>query len=137
MKILVYTIFSGLLLSGTASAKHWHDEDHGNKHEHHGGDRDFDRREPGCYFSPREVRVINEYYAPRYRNLPPGLQKKLYRTGHLPPGWEKKMEPLPVVVERQLEPIPDGYRRGVIGGSVVVYNPHTQIVVDVAAIFGH
>jgi len=29
---------------------------------------------------------------PRYpNNLPPGLQKQLYRRGHLPPGQEKKL----------------------------------------------
>jgi hypothetical protein len=56
--------------------------------------------------------VITEYYAPRYRSLAPGLQKKLYRTGHLPPGWERRMQPMPVVVEQQLVPVPQGYRRG-------------------------
>src|SRR5688500_15609930 len=52
------------------------------------------------YFRPGDVRLITGYYKPR--QLPPGLQKKLYRTGHLPPGWEKRYEPLPVVLERQL-----------------------------------
>ena len=79
--------------------------------------------------------VIREYYAPRYRTLPPGLQKKLYRTGHLPPGWERKLQPLPVVVERQLIVLPGGYRRGIIGGSAVVYDPGTHVIVDVAPLF--
>jgi hypothetical protein len=46
------------------------------------------------------------------------------------------MEPLPVVVERELEPLPPGYRRGYIDGSVVVYSPQTQVMIDVVAVFG-
>ena len=63
-------------------------------------------------------------------------EKKLYRTGHLPPGWERKMEPLPLVVERQLVPLPGGYRRGVIDGYAVVYSPRTRVIIDVTALFG-
>ena len=133
-------VLAGLLCSTPALAKHWHDDDdHWNRHWHHDDDdddRDFDHHGANCYFQPHDVRVIAEYYAPRYRDLPPGLQKKLYRTGHLPPGWERRMEPLPVVVERELVPVPAGYRRGLLDGYVVVYSPRTQIIVDIAGIFG-
>jgi hypothetical protein len=81
------------------------------------------------------VRVIREYYTPRYRNLPPGLRKKYARTGQLPPGWRKKMEPFPVVVERELVVLPSGYQRGVLDGHAVIYNPRTQVIVDVAVLF--
>ena len=67
--------------------------------------------------------------------LPPGLAKKFARTGHLPPGWERKMEPLPVAVERDLVVLPPGYRRGYIDGSIVVYVPRTQVVIDVVPLF--
>jgi hypothetical protein len=140
MKPLTYVVVSCLLLGTPAWAKHWHDDgDHWNKHwKHHdnGDERDFDHHADGCHFQPRDVRVIGEYYAPRYRSLPPGLEKKFYRTGRLPPGWEKRMEPLPVVVERQLTPLPAGYQRGFIDGHAVVYIPRTQVVVDVFATFG-
>jgi len=126
-------IFAVLLLSlvpssnAVASPKHWHeDEKHGNKHE-----------DGSCYFRHDDVRVIREYYEPRYRSLPPGIAKKYYRTGHLPPGWEKKMEPLPVAIERQLVVLPSGYRRGYIDGSVVVYSPQTRVMIDVVALFGN
>ena len=79
--------------------------------------------------------MIREYYAPRYRNLPPGLQKKLARTGQLPPGWQKKMEPFPVVVERDLVVLPAGYRRGVIDGHAVIYDSRTHVMVDVAVLY--
>jgi hypothetical protein len=82
------------------------------------------------------VRAIREYYEPRYRTLPPGLQKKLYRTGRLPPGWEKKLQPIPVVVDRRLVVLPGDYRRGYLDGYAVVYNPGTHVIIDIAPVFG-
>src|SRR5262245_16907060 len=138
---LVYAAFATLLLGAPAWADHWHDDDkHWKKHARHHGDddddRDFDHHAGGCFFRPHDVQVITEYYAPQYRSLPPGLAKKYYRTGHLPPGWQKKLRPFPVVVERQLPVLPPDYRRGVVDGYAVVYNPRTQIVIDVTAVFG-
>ena len=86
-------------------------------------------------FQPREVRIIREYYGPRYRTLPPGLQKKYHRTGQLPPGWQKKMQPFPVAVERQMAVLPGGYSRGVIDGHAIIYNSRTQTIVDLAVLF--
>jgi hypothetical protein len=86
-------------------------------------------------FAPYDVRVIREYYAPRYRRLPPGLQKKYMRTGQLPPGWQRRFEPLPLVVERRLVVLPHGYRRGIIDGHAIVFHPHTQVIIDVARLF--
>ena len=88
------------------------------------------------FFPSQDVVVIREYYTPQYRTLPPGLQKKLYRTGRLPPGWEKKLQPLPPGVEQRLVVLPDGYRRGYIDGYSVVYDPRTHIVIDRARVFG-
>jgi hypothetical protein len=139
MRLLTYVILSALLLNGPTWAKHWHeDKDHWNKHGKHDDDddRDFDHHAGNCRFQPVEVRVIREYYAPRYRDLPPGLQKKLYRTGHLPPGWERRIEPVPVIIEQRLVPVPVGYRRGFIDGYVVMYSPRTQVIVDIVGVFG-
>jgi len=86
-------------------------------------------------FGTQEARIIREYYAPRYQNLPPGLQKKLARTGQLPPGWQKKFEPFPAAVERQLVALPAGYRRGVIDGHAVIFDDRTQVILDVAVLF--
>jgi hypothetical protein len=87
------------------------------------------------YFTPGRVQVIREYYGPQYRSLPPGLQKKLYRTGQLPPGWQKKVRPFPVVVERRLGPLPSYYRRGVIDNYAVVYDPRRNAIIDVAPLW--
>jgi hypothetical protein len=87
------------------------------------------------HFELDHVRVIRSHYAPRYRQLPPGLQKKNARTGQLPPGWQKKMEPLPVAIERELPPLPTGYRRGVIDGHAVIYSSRSGTIIDVAVLF--
>ena len=87
------------------------------------------------HFSTGNVRVMRDYYAPRYRQLPPGLQKKYARTGQLPPGWAKRMEPLPVAIERDLPRLPDGYRRGVIDGHAVIYSSRAGTIIDVAVLF--
>ena len=81
------------------------------------------------------MQVIREHYAPRYRKLPPGLQKKLARTGQLPPGWQKKMEPFPVALERRLVTLPAGYQRGVMDGHAVIYKPGTSIIIDATILF--
>ena len=81
----------------------------------------------------RDIEVIRTHYAPQYRGrrLPPGLAKKYARTGQLPPGWQKKMEPIPVAIERKLPFLPTGHHRGVIDGVAVIYNSRGMIV-DVA-----
>jgi hypothetical protein len=86
-------------------------------------------------FGRQDAQIIREYYAPRYRNLPPGLQKKLARTGQLPPGWQKRFEPFPVAVERRLVGLPAGIRRGVIDGHAVIFDDRTHVMLDVAVLF--
>jgi hypothetical protein len=82
----------------------------------------------------RDVEILRRHYAPAYRNLPPGLQKKYARTGQLPPGWQKKMSPLPASIERDCAPLPAGYRRGVIDAHAVIYTARGTIL-DVAVLF--
>ncbi|HVP47337.1 MAG TPA: hypothetical protein VMT32_12165 [Bryobacteraceae bacterium] len=69
----------------------------------------------------------------RAEGLPPGLERQLERNGHLPPGLEKKMYPVPEVVCRRLPPLPEGCARGYYGGHVIVYNLHTSVILDVFA----
>lgn len=85
-------------------------------------------------FGRSEIQVVRSHYAPRYANLPRGLQKKVARGGALPPGWQKKMEPFPPVLERRLSALPPGYSRGVIDAHAVIYNSR-GIIVDVAVLF--
>ena len=86
-------------------------------------------------FGSGEVRIIRDYYAPRRRALPPGLQKKVARGKPLPPGWQKKLQPFPAELERQLSPLPREYRRGVIDGHAVIFTGGTHVAIDVTAVF--
>jgi len=114
-----------LVLSVVPAA--WADKKHGKGHE--------EREDSSNYRIPREeVVVVSEYY--QGRSLPPGLAKKLRRGGSLPPGWQKKIQPVPVVVEQRLAPVPSGYRRGIIDGAFVVYEPNRGVIIDVMASFG-
>jgi hypothetical protein len=130
-KPLMWATLASVLLSQPAWADHRKDDrKHGDKYTRHAD-------HAACWFQPHDVQVITEYYAPQHRSLPPGLAKKYYRTGQLPPGWQKKIQPMPAVVERQLIALPPEYRRGVIDGYAIVYNPRTQVMIDVVAVFGH
>src|SRR5687768_5066471 len=86
-------------------------------------------------FAPRDIELIRTHYASQYRNLPPGLQKKLARGGSLPPGWEKKLERFPAGLERDLVVLPPGHARGVMDGHAVIYNPITHAILDIASLF--
>jgi hypothetical protein len=73
--------------------------------------------------------------AKRGGDLPPGLQKQLRRNGHLPPGLEKKLYPFPVELERRLPVLRPGLVRGIIGGSAVIVDKRTSLILDVFAVF--
>ena len=131
---LVSVMVAGVLLGGTVFVDH---EEAGDKRRDH---RSVEvRYEPyreghRGYFSDHDLVVIRDYYRPYYRPLPPGLHKRYYRTGSLPPGWAKRLYPVPAYVERQLIAVPRGYYRGIIDGQVIVYNDR-GFILDVAALF--
>ncbi|MGE5646721.1 MAG: hypothetical protein ACM336_13110 [Acidobacteriota bacterium] len=98
-----------------------HGKKHGNKH----GAR---------YFRDEDIIYIREHYDGS-RDLPPGLRKKYYRRGTLPPGWEKRMRPMPVVIVQRLPPPPPYCAHGYIDGYAVVYDTRTRVILDVIDIF--
>jgi hypothetical protein len=134
MRVVKYGLMAGLIVVALtavdAAAK-------GNGHRGAAADveRTGVRGDVHVVFSSHDVRLIREFYAPRYRHLPPGLQKKLARTGQLPPGWQKKMQPFPVVLEHELVALPVGYHRGVIDGHAVIYRPGTSVIIDATILF--
>jgi hypothetical protein len=132
MKRLVIVMTGCLFIGGAGLMA----GEHGGKHgKRHGYDRRHDEHgQVNIVFSTGDVQIIREYYAPRYRRLPPGLQKKYARTGTLPPGWQKKVDPFPVALERRLFVLPAGYHRGVIDRQAVIYNPR-GVIIDVMMIF--
>lgn len=93
-------------------------------------------------FAPRDREIITTYYtqrasglppglAKRQGALPPGLEKQLRRNGTLPPGLQKEIQPFPADLDRQLAPLPAGYRRVIVGTNIVVYRSTTQKILDV------
>jgi hypothetical protein len=124
---LLTSLFGLIPLAGTRSfARDPDDKHHGKKkgqnHDHRG---DYDSH----YFRTEDYGVIKHYYrAPRH--LPPGLRKKYYRTGTLPPGWQKNFQPFPAELVRQLPPPPPNCERGYIDGVAVVYDRTTRVILD-------
>jgi hypothetical protein len=138
MKRLIAATLAALVLGGAvldAHKGHKKDKkkDKDAKHVSRVEERD-NRSNVSIVWQTREVEVVRTHYRPRYKKLPKGLQKKYARTGQLPPGWQKKMEPFPVELERHCAPLPAGYHRGVIDAHAVIYNSSGAII-DVAVLF--
>jgi hypothetical protein len=155
--LLIGTIPGFLMMSGTTAHAddhgngngHDHDDDHDEGHGHgkksaehtvvvvhndHYIQHDVYHYDAHPLYNPRYFRgsdyvVLRQHYAGP-RDLPPGLRKKYYRTGTLPYGWEKRFQPMPVVVMQELPPIPVYYQRGYIDGYAVVYDRRTRMIVD-------
>src|SRR5262252_2227421 len=137
MRALMLLVVAGFMtISPQGVTAKDHGDEHGRKHGRDDDDEDRDRhrRFGDSCFREDHLRVIRGYYVER--GLPPGLAKKYYRTGQLPPGWQKKIQPFPYEVERSLPPVPPGYARGYVDGYAVVYQPRTQVVIDLHAVFG-
>ena len=122
-KILIAVACTALALGGL-EAKHGDDDECRHDRQYRDNYRGDDDRDGDRY---------EHKHHGRGEGLPPGLERQLERNGHLPPGLEKKMRPVPEVVYRRLPPLPEGCQRGYYGGHVIVYNPHTSIIVDVFA----
>jgi len=90
-------------------------------------------------FTDHDRRLIHDYYAPRYKKLPPGQVKK----GRLPPGHAWRARPnqpihedaqwryLPYALDQRLSRLPPEYVRVIIGTDVVIMNSRTRVVVDI------
>ncbi len=106
--------------------KHGHREDEDDdEDEHHRGNG-----HRGRYFRPEDAIYLRRYYGGPV-DLPPGLRKKYYRTGTLPPGWEKRFRPFPPAVIQRLPPPPPYADRGYVDGYAVVYDRRTRAILDV------
>ena len=90
-------------------------------------------------FTDHDRRLIGDYYAPRYRSLPPGQAKR----DRLPPGhaWrarhnqpisdDARWRYLPFELEQRLTRLPSEYVRVIVGTDVVIMNVRTRVVVDI------
>ncbi len=136
-------LFLATILSATAvsQAVAFFDHDHEGHGKQKGGSHDRDdeddahHREQGHrYFHPEDRVLLSRYYP--VQTLPPGLRKKYARTGSLPPGWQKRVQPLPVAVVEQLPPPPPNCERGYVDGYAVVYDRRTRVILDTVDLIG-
>ena len=130
MKRLISLFMAGMMLGGVGFANHAEAGDHWKRR------RAEVRRESrhDRYIGRRDVYVLRDYYRPYKWSPPTRHRHRYYRGGYLPPGWVKRIRPVPVYVERDLVVVPRGYRRGVIDGQVVVHNDR-GFILDVAFLF--
>jgi len=103
-------------------------------------------------FSQEERRIVQSYledcrgkHGRHGKTLPPGLSKKVARTGKLPPGWQQKCvvgeimpaavydqcHPLPGEVVTRMPPPPEPTLTVTIGGKVVRLLKATREILDV------
>jgi hypothetical protein len=145
MKRVLSLILAGVVLSGTvfvASAEaggkkkqgRYYQSRYDDRYDRRYYDRGYYDRYDRRYFRPRDVVVIRDYYRPYYQPLPPGLQRRYYRGGYLPPGWARRVRPVPAYLEPEFVVVPRGYRRGLIDGNAVVYN-NRGFILDLAVLF--
>ena len=80
-----------------------------------------------------------------YKDLPPGLQKKVARGKSLPPGWQKKVAPghnldyqvyrqgvsLPDILLQRLPPAPVGSEIIQVQDQIIRLNSATRTILDV------
>jgi len=89
MKVLMSIALVTCLSVGNLYAKKPEHAGKGNKEKKH-----KKHNKQNKHFSSEDAKTINTYY----KNLPPGLQKKMKRGGKLPAGWNKKVsvgQPVP------------------------------------------
>ena len=134
------TFFCSVLPAALASQANvllGHDhEKHGKDkgREHHDDDRPYRSPNYVQYFRPEDQVFLTRYYP--VSTLPPGLRKKYVRTGTLPSGWQKRIQPLPVALVQQLPPPPPNCERGYVDGYAVVYDRKTRVVLDTVDLIG-
>jgi len=127
------TVMIALMVGGSVFASHAEAGDRRHHAKHSRGVVVYESRYHG-YYRPRDVVVIRDYYRPYYRPVPVDVNRYYYRGGYLPPGWHRRIRPVPVYLEPELVVVPRGYQRGIIDGRAVVYNDR-GFLLDVAVLF--
>jgi hypothetical protein len=128
------TVMLALMVGGSVFASHAEARDRRHHRPKHSRGVVVYESRHGGYYRPRDVVVIRDYYRPYYRPVAVDVNRYYYRGGYLPPGWHRRIRPVPVYLEPQLVVVPHGYRRGIIDGRAVVYNDR-GFLLDVAMLF--
>ncbi len=99
--------------------------------------------EEGRSFGKHQEETIRDWFSNKknVRNLPPGLAKQdhlppglewqLRKNGTLPPGLQKRLQPLPRSLVRLLPRVPYEVVRGVIGPHVVLLELESNEILDI------
>ena len=109
----------------------------GNRARSNNQNEDYDDEGPQ-EFSSRERQIISDCFVADRSNLPPGLAKKdrlppglerqLRRNGTLPPGLQKRVQPLPQMCTDRLPRLPRDWSRVVLSGRIILLDPANRIV---------
>jgi len=112
---------------------------HDNRRYSQDDDRDenYDGRGPSG-FSDHDRQIIGDCFVNDRAGLPPGLAKKdrlplglerqLQRNGTLPPGLQKRVQPLPGSCAARLPRLPRDWARVVLSGRIILLDPQQRIV---------
>jgi hypothetical protein len=92
--------------------------------------KDHEKKIRGWFANPQNLQGLPPGLAKR-EELPPGLQRQLQRNGTLPPGLQKRIQPLPANLEKQLPKPPDGVKRVVVAGNVILLEERTSKILDI------
>ena len=127
------------MLTGNGAMAQGNGNGHGKGHDKHSAEDDQADR----YYKDRDRETMRGWYDEHQNNLPPGLAKKdrlspglekqLVRRGTLPPGLQKRLQPVPVDLERRLPPPPPECGHVLVGGHIVLLNQRTNVVVDLVS----
>jgi hypothetical protein len=55
----------------------------------------------------------------------------LDKNGRLPPGLQKRLEPLPIDLDRRLPRLPESWERVVLEENVILVDRRTQRILDI------
>ncbi len=124
-----------LALSGTAAFAKHKDRDHDDER----GRREYrysrhDRGEMKAWYHHHRG-DLPPGLAKRDR-LPPGLERQLRVRGTLPPGLRDRIRPCPEGLVRMLPPPPPQCEHVLIGGSIVLLNRNSFVVLDIFHLVG-
>ena len=79
-------------------------------------------------FTNRDQHMIRRYFQSKPGNRPPGFEKHFERHRALAPGLQKRVQPFPAALDRQLPRLPGGYARVILEGRAVILGPNSTIV---------
>ena len=139
-RLFLASILAGAAVPNAVALPDHDHEGHGKRkgEDHDDDDDDHNPRRRGQenvpYFRLEDRALLGRYYPAR--SLPPGLRKKYARTGTLPPGWQKRVQPFPVTVLHRLPPPPPNCERGYVDGYAIVYDRTTRVILDSVDLIG-